>query len=391
MKSIQFFLFLLFIPFQFVSAQYKTNDSFYLQNTFDELKNSYVKNNVRAFVNRYYTIADGVLSDSVQKYELISIDENGNIIQRASFDKNRKITDLYRYFFNDKNQKTSSYHILNDRLLYKNKFYYDLSERLAERNETNELAYVNSKEYFKFHNSNFAYKSIIFGPSNVIKSISERTYNSENQLISQTFFSIKQNALSEKASADFEIKAIYETGLLKSLLLKNNEPAKSLFNEYTYESDLPAEIKQTTDNLTYIIKREYITFEQKTRNIERWLIIPDYSKFFKDENETKNLFKYAVPPQFPDGIEALKRYVKDNLNYPKKAKKEGIEGIVILGFFIDQNGTVGNIRIFKSVTTELDDAAIEMVNKMPKWQPALNEAGKAVMSDYELAVFFELE
>jgi protein TonB len=95
-------------------------------------------------------------------------------------------------------------------------------------------------------------------------------------------------------------------------------------------------------------------------------------------------------PEFPGGTEGLKQYVKENIRYPEKAKKAGIEGRVVLQFFIDKDGSVIDEKVIRSLDKDCDKEAVRLVRNMPKWKPGLQE-GKPLKVMYTLPVTFRLE
>ncbi len=387
-KLTSIFVFILLIN-QLIQAQY--NQSILSRQEAEKQRINYKQKNIRGYVDRQYSLKDGKLSDTIYNYELITIDTSGNIIQRAMFDKFRKIKSLYRYDFNDKNENIKSYFIIKNRLMYQTDNYYDLSNKLIEKIETNEFGSVHSKERFVYNSKANPSKSVVIGPSGTVVSRSEMKFNSENQLFAAKHFLIEGSSSNKKEKLFSELKIEYENNTVKNIQLSLNNPESETKQEIVFNEGLLSEMNQTNNGNKTQIKREHFTFDQKIRNIERWLPIPDYSKYFKNNDAYGQTFKFETGPNFPGGIEALKDYIQVNLKYPKKAKKAGKEGLVIIGFVIDPGGNPGNIRIHKSVDYELDDAAIELVKKMPKWKPALNEKGKETMSSFKLPINFVIE
>ncbi len=76
-------------------------------------------------------------------------------------------------------------------------------------------------------------------------------------------------------------------------------------------------------------------------------------------------------PTFRGGEDALARYITENLEYPSQAIRKGQEGTVIVSFYINADGSVEDIKIKKSVSEELDHAAISFIKAMPRWTPAI--------------------
>lgn len=100
-------------------------------------------------------------------------------------------------------------------------------------------------------------------------------------------------------------------------------------------------------------------------------------------------YDYEKMPEFPGGINELMQYVVKETKYPNKSRKKGIEGRVLVGFIVNQNGTISDIKIVQSVNDELDEEAMRVVRNMPKWEPGM-EDGEAVRVAFNLPIKFRL-
>lgn len=94
-------------------------------------------------------------------------------------------------------------------------------------------------------------------------------------------------------------------------------------------------------------------------------------------------------PEFPGGLEGLMEYLTTSVQYPKSAKADTVQGKVLLRFVVNVLGEVQDITVVKSVRADLDQAAVDAVAAMPKWDPGRQE-GKAVNVQYILPVNFKL-
>ena len=97
-----------------------------------------------------------------------------------------------------------------------------------------------------------------------------------------------------------------------------------------------------------------------------------------------------VDPEFPGGIEALYKYMADNVKYPEKAKADGTEGRVIVNFVIEKDGSVTNARVLRGVSEEIDAESLRVVRAMPKWKPG-TQLGTPVRVQYNLPITFKLK
>lgn len=95
-------------------------------------------------------------------------------------------------------------------------------------------------------------------------------------------------------------------------------------------------------------------------------------------------------PEFPGGKKALYKFLADNIKYPEKAKKDGIQGRVFVNFIVESNGDVSNVNIIRGVSSELDKEALRVVKMMPKWKPGV-QRGKNVRVSFNLPIKFTLD
>ena len=94
-------------------------------------------------------------------------------------------------------------------------------------------------------------------------------------------------------------------------------------------------------------------------------------------------------PVFVGGDQALMNFLSSNIIYPEAAKKNNIQGRVIVQFEVDIDGSIKNVEVVRSVSPELDAEAIRVIKKMPKWIPG-KQRGKPVKVKYTLPVNFKL-
>ena len=111
--------------------------------------------------------------------------------------------------------------------------------------------------------------------------------------------------------------------------------------------------------------------------------------FFNAQPEPAIFVQVENMPSYKGGIPGLMKYLSTNTNYPKKAKEEGIEGMVIVTFVVEKNGKVTNVSILKGVSPELDTEAIRVVKAMDKWKPGSHH-GKKVPVEMKLPINFKL-
>ena len=107
-----------------------------------------------------------------------------------------------------------------------------------------------------------------------------------------------------------------------------------------------------------------------------------------DEEQAEKLdpnYIYEVTeelPEFPGGIEALFKWLSDNIKPHEEI------GRCVVEFIVEKDGSLSNPKISKSKTPKLDAEAIRLVKAMPKWKPG-KEKGKTVRVRYSLPIAFK--
>jgi len=94
-------------------------------------------------------------------------------------------------------------------------------------------------------------------------------------------------------------------------------------------------------------------------------------------------------PSFTGGNEALKKFKEENVKFPRKVKSLGIEGVAMVRFNIEKDGSISNAKVIVGVSPALDAEAMRVTKMMPPWQPG-KEKGKPVkflyMTNYEFLI-----
>ena len=98
-----------------------------------------------------------------------------------------------------------------------------------------------------------------------------------------------------------------------------------------------------------------------------------------------------LEPQFPGGNVALKRYLSDHLKYPAECIPENFSGKCYVAFVILKDGSTTQVEIIRGDPDcpEFEKHVIELIEQMPKWQPAtLN--GKPISAPFQLPIRIRL-
>lgn len=110
----------------------------------------------------------------------------------------------------------------------------------------------------------------------------------------------------------------------------------------------------------------------------------------QEEKETVEVLNNAMvdtPVKFRGGESALLQFISQNLVYPVIAQEQEIQGSVILEFVVEKDGSIGDVKVIKSLSKECDQAAIDVVRKLPRFTPARKQ-GKPVAVKFRLPIRF---
>lgn len=108
------------------------------------------------------------------------------------------------------------------------------------------------------------------------------------------------------------------------------------------------------------------------------------------ETDTMKIVIKERKPRFPNGQKGMVSFIRKNLIIPKKIKKDKIKGTVLIGFAIDKTGKVVDIKVLQSLREDLDNLAIELMKKMPLWEPGIIRGFKVKVGGKKLPFRFNL-
>jgi len=130
--------------------------------------------------------------------------------------------------------------------------------------------------------------------------------------------------------------------------------------------------------------------ENKGKTVAVWVVIPfkfDLEPDKKSGNDEKECY-YQNADEMPSIVGGMSAFMK-KLVYPKIAKKNKIEGQVLIIVFVDEIGDVVATQIGKSIGSGCDEAA-EKAARSCKFTPA-KKNGKNVKAQLVLPVQFKLK
>lgn len=108
-----------------------------------------------------------------------------------------------------------------------------------------------------------------------------------------------------------------------------------------------------------------------------------------NKNEPVSLTEVDKVPEFPGGNSALVKFLSDNIKYPEAARKDKVQGIVVVEFVVNTEGRVEKATLLKKVREDIDNEALRVVNKTV-WVPG-SKGNERVSCKYTLPIKFKLD
>ncbi|MFO8055266.1 MAG: energy transducer TonB [Bacteroidales bacterium] len=150
-------------------------------------------------------------------------------------------------------------------------------------------------------------------------------------------------------------------------------------NTQSFELDIVNDKVEVTNELKFDVSADQNT------------VIDDFSPPHVPDKPVKEKLFIVVQeePEFKGGPSALKKFLRENIEYPEQARRLGIEGTVHLSFIVDKDGSIRNATINRGVGGGCSEEALRLLRNMPRWKPG-KQRGKAVPVKFNLPIKFKL-
>ncbi len=96
-----------------------------------------------------------------------------------------------------------------------------------------------------------------------------------------------------------------------------------------------------------------------------------------------------VYPRYPGGDEARLYYLRKNTHYPEAAIKALVQGVVMVVFIVELDGSLSSLEVNKGIGGGCDEEALRVTRGMPKWEPG-KRAGRAVRVMVRMPIVFRI-
>lgn len=112
--------------------------------------------------------------------------------------------------------------------------------------------------------------------------------------------------------------------------------------------------------------------------VSQWVTPMDSFSNIVRMNKTEEIFVDStiilvpqIPPDFPGGLNEMNKFIVGNIKYPERELSMDIQGQVFVGFVVEKDGSLSNIKILKGISPGIDNEAVRVVKSMPKWKPGI--------------------
>ena len=197
------------------------------------------------------------------------------------------------------------------------------------------------------------------------------------------------------AWAAFEYKS-YDKRQLDESFKRQAENIEEDLVEITKQEEQkpqPVEVPKQTTQLEIVnddVETEDIEINADVQQDE---VIEEYvaPEVVEEEVVEQEIFQIVEEmPSFPGGEGKLLEYVATHIKYPQIARETGIQGRVFVGFVVEPDGSISNVKLLRGIGGGCDEEAMRVIKSLPKWKPG-KQRGKAVRVSYQIPVLFKLQ
>ena len=193
----------------------------------------------------------------------------------------------------------------------------------------------------------------------------------------------------------FEIKS-YDKREIDPSLLRTAEVVEEEMVDITKQEEQkpqPVEVPKQTTQLEIVQDDVEVEDIEINAEVEQNEVIEEYVAPEIEEEEVveQEIFQIVEEmPTFPGGEQKLLEYVAKNTKYPQIARESGIQGRVFIGFVVETDGSISNVKVLRGIGGGCDEEAVRVIKSLPKWKPG-KQRGKPVRVSYQIPVNFKLQ
>lgn len=111
------------------------------------------------------------------------------------------------------------------------------------------------------------------------------------------------------------------------------------------------------------------------------------SKCYAENGDEVEYYPLFLKEEFQEDVMT---YIGRELRYPAEAKKQKLEGKVVVRFDISETGMVSDVEVVRSAGADFDQEAVRLISHMPPWTP-LYVDGIPMKTSKQLPIVFWLQ
>lgn len=192
------------------------------------------------------------------------------------------------------------------------------------------------------------------------------------------------------AGSEIENPVLTDAGAIEIIPVTRQPEQSSAHRRYQFNSDVISIVKDD-----WVIENEIDFTDDFSRNdifVAYSSEVAGMPNIGSGIDDGEVFIKVEHNPKFQgqDPSATFPAWVAKNVTYPEKARRNRVEGRVMVEFVIEKDGTLSNITVLSSPDQSLSDAAVDAIKKSPKWTPG-RQRSKAVRVLFQIPVNFRLK
>ncbi len=160
-------------------------------------------------------------------------------------------------------------------------------------------------------------------------------------------------------------------------------------------SDLEGNFKLTVPSKNGVLVVSFVGYQTKEVSIDGKsnfeITLKTEERSIKSGKEISGVFdKVEVMPRPKEGDDGWNEFLAKNMKYPTNDRASDIQGTVIVGFEVHEDGSLQNFEILRGLGGECDEEVVRVMAAGPAWQPGMI-GGEAVKTRMSLPIHFVLK
>jgi TonB family protein len=184
------------------------------------------------------------------------------------------------------------------------------------------------------------------------------------------------------------ITGFYTNGLRDSVWTIYNVYKGTVFATGKYQNDQPVGVWEYYSEKERLVQR----YDRTTKRLlysadSTWDKQKKHKLVIAGDTVVSNVGRPAI---ILGGDGVLQNYLQRTIRYPANARENGIQGTVVVTFFVDKDGRAGDFKIKRPVDGGCSEEALRVLKGLSnEWIPA-EKNGEPVVMQVEMPVTFQL-